>query len=53
MTLVLFILVNLVFFCLKMIICIKIEISRNDFYNELVIVSVEGDSQELQRYVIS
>ena len=35
MTLVLFILVNLVFFCPKMILCIKIEISRNDFYNSL------------------
>ena len=35
MTLVLFIFVNLVFFCPKMILCIKIEISRNDFYNSL------------------
>ena len=35
MTLVLFIFVNLVFFCPKMILSIKIEISRNDFYNSL------------------
>ena len=35
MTSVLFIFVNLVFFCPKMILCIKIEISRNDFYNSL------------------
>ena len=35
MTLVLFIFVNLVFFCQKMILRIKIEISRNDFYNSL------------------
>ena len=36
MTLVLFIFVNLVFFCPKMILCIKIEISRNDFYVALI-----------------
>ena len=36
MTLVLFIFVNLVFFCPKMILWIKIEISRNVFYNSLV-----------------
>ena len=35
MTLVLFIFVNLVFFCPKMILWIKIEISRNVFYNSL------------------
>ena len=35
MTLVLFIFINLLFFCPMMILCIKIEISQNDFYNSL------------------
>ena len=35
MTLVLFIFVNLVFFCPKMILRIKIEILRNDYFNSL------------------
>ena len=33
---VLFIFVNLVFFGPKMILCIKIEISRNVFYNKVI-----------------
>ena len=35
MILVLFIFVNLVFFCPKMILRIKIEISRNDLHNSI------------------